>query len=942
MERRILNKEQKEAVRHGQGPLLIIAGAGTGKTTVITERIKYLILQKKVNPQEILALTFTEKSSQEMETRVDVAMPYGLTQMWISTFHSFCDRVLRDEGLHIGIDTGYKLMTNAENFQFIKSNLFEFELNYFRPLGNPTKFIDGMLQHFSRLQDEDISSEEYLRWVKGKSADEKLEQDKWLELVKAYKKYEELKIKASDFDFGDLITKTLLLFRKRPNVLRNYQQKFKYILVDEFQDTNFAQNQLVLLLAGKNGNITVVADDDQSIYRWRGAAISNVLQFRKIFPKARLVTLTKNYRSCQYILDKAYDLIKHNNPDRLEIAENIDKKLISVRKRQNGEVKFFHLPNVVDEVEAVAEEIENLISKKKYEYKDIAILVRANNHAETFLKTFERSGVPCQFLGPGKLFKNPEVLDLISFLKVLYNPDDSLSFNKFLSIDALRIQILELIKLGRVAKLKNSSLFEAAEESNNENIIKIFKYLKQKLNEIKTKTAGELLFDFLQDFEILPSLVNNDTVAAQTKAKNIANFFQKLKIYENEHKSAGVQEIVDWIELTSDFGESPLALDTDWDETDAVNIMSVHAAKGLEFPVVFLVNLVSERFPTRERQDQIPIPDQLIKENLPKGDFHLQEERRLFYVGMTRAADKLYLTASNFYGEAKRAKKLSPFIFEALGEQATTSEKTKTKQFIFSDYSKKRNIQHTKYNIHHVDALSYSQIETFKTCPMHYKLRYIYNIPSKPSGAQSMGISIHATLKSFFEKVKQNQKPTEKLMLDLLEQNWVAKGYEDKKHQKLARKQTQQYLTGYLKQEFNPKLKPLMLEQPFVVSLPQLKLVGVIDRIDKTSKVIEIIDYKTGHPPTGGKKEVDKNLQLTIYALAAKELFGVDLKDIKLSLYYFEEQKKITTTRTKKDLENAQKEILEIKKQIENSNFECSKDFFCQNCEYSMFCHSSA
>ena len=328
-----LNVEQLQAVRHGKGPLLIIAGAGTGKTTVITERIKYLIEKKVALPSEILALTFTEKAAAEMQERIDVALPYGYTQMWISTFHAFCDRVLKDEALHIGLNPAYKLNTQSESIQFFRSNLFKFDLKYFRPLGNPTKFVDGMIQHFSRLQDEDISPLDYVQWaqdqkskvksqnenLKLKNEEEKIESDKWEELANAYKTYDELKTKAGVMDFGDLIIKTLELFRKRPNVLREYQKKFRYLLVDEFQDTNISQNELVKLLAGKEGNITVVLDDDQSIYRFRGAAVSNALYFRKNFPKAKIVTLVKNYRSSQEILDKAYNLIQFNNPDRLEV-----------------------------------------------------------------------------------------------------------------------------------------------------------------------------------------------------------------------------------------------------------------------------------------------------------------------------------------------------------------------------------------------------------------------------------------------------------------------------------------------------------------------------------------------------------------------------------------------------------------------------------------------
>jgi DNA helicase-2/ATP-dependent DNA helicase PcrA len=438
---KILNKGQLGAIKHKKGPLLIIAGAGTGKTTVITERIKYLISSGLAKPSEILALTFTEKAAREMEERVDKVMPYGYTQMWISTFHSFCDRILRNEALHIGFDPKYKLMTQAGSVQFVRNNLFKFDLNYFRPLGNPTKFVAGMLQHFSRLQDEDISPKEYAEWVgkqetrlhsskksSGEAEEERKEVEKWLELARAYKTYDGLKTKGGLMDFGDLIVKTLLLLRKRPNVLREHKKKFKYVLVDEFQDTNYAQNELAMLFAGKgkNANITVTGDDNQSVYRFRGAAISNILQFKKVYPKAKVINLKQNYRSTQKILDKAYKLIQHNNPDTLEAQLGIDKNLISVRKPKGGaDIKFIHKDRVENEADSVAKEIDLLVGassvpnksdrrKPKINYGNVAILVRANNHAEPFIRAFQRRGIPYQFLGPGRLFKQPEVVDLIS------------------------------------------------------------------------------------------------------------------------------------------------------------------------------------------------------------------------------------------------------------------------------------------------------------------------------------------------------------------------------------------------------------------------------------------------------------------------------------------------------------------------------------------------
>src|SRR3972149_7092606 len=461
-ENKALNPQQIAAIKHLQGPLLIIAGAGTGKTTVITERIKYLILKKNILSSQILALTFTDKAAREMEERVDIAMPYGYTQMWISTFHAFCDRILRQDAHAIGLDPGYKLISEAESILLLRQNIFNIGLNLFRPLGNPTKFLDALLTHFSRLKDEDVSPKEYLEWVKKQKSGEETQQ--YLELANSYKKYEELKIKEGVMDFSDLISNTLLLFRKRKNILKKYQKQFKFILVDEFQDTNYAQNELAILLAGDDKNITVVADDDQSIYRFRGAAVSNVLQFKKNFPKAKIITLTENFRSTQTILDASYLLIQNNNPNRLEIVEKIDKKLKSKTGTREEKIELIHALRADDEAEEIAKKIEEL--SKKYDYKDIAVLVRANNHAASITTALQRHRIPYQFLGPGYLFQQEEIKDLIAYITFLTNLTDTISLFRVLSMDIFNIPYIELNYLLNFAKKKNLSLFESLYELN--------------------------------------------------------------------------------------------------------------------------------------------------------------------------------------------------------------------------------------------------------------------------------------------------------------------------------------------------------------------------------------------------------------------------------------------------------------------------------------------
>ena len=978
-----LNKEQREVIDHGRGPLLIIAGAGTGKTTVITKRIKNLILKKHIPASQILALTFTDKASREMEERIDIEMPYGYTQMWISTFHSFCDRILRTEAIHIGLNPSYRLMTEAESLLFLRNHIFQFKLDYFRPLGNPNKFLEGMLQHFSRLKDEDVSPNEYLRWAKAQSS--KIDQEeikKNLELALAFKVYEELKVKEGVMDFSDLIANTLRLFRTRKNILKIYQDQFLYILVDEFQDTNFAQNQLAILLSGERKNITVVGDDDQAIYRWRGAAISNIIQFKKQFPDAKIVTLTQNYRSTQEILDSAYRLVQFNNPDRLEIKENINKKLSSQRKVKAYPIELFYEERVEDEADRVVKKIQELTMNHEpstnYQYKDIAILVRANDHAQGFVKALQRYNIPYQFLGPGRLFRQEEIKDLIAYLKVLYNFEDSLSLYRVLTLPVFNLEARDIASLLNFAKRKSLRLFEALEKITEspqtqeiilkndaqEKIKKIVDMIKRHLKRVPTDSSPQILYYFLEDSGMLKQFLA--PVDANTKKyQNIAKFFDKLKSFEVEHEDARIFPVVDWIDLSMQMGESPLASDIDWSENNAVNILTIHSSKGLEFPVVFLVNLVSLRFPTRERREQIPVPVNLIKEILPVGDYHLQEERRLFYVGMTRARDRLFFTASNFYGEGKRERKLSPFVYEAQGQEVIEKILGKQKRELtivqpsLLDWAPNaqaiRPTTRDQMPKTSINYLSYSQIQTFKVCPLHYKLQYLLRIPYQPRAALSFGSSVHSALRDFYQKSIQNNNLKAKDIIPILEQSWIDEGYDNKDHKKEALDRAKHILLQYLKANYETKtdaIKPIAIEMPFNFfirdpyrQMLNLKVGGKIDRIDKIdANRIEIIDYKTGRN-LPDQKELADNLQLTLYALAATQinnsLFNKKPEDIILSLHYLEEEKKLTTTRTAKQLKEAKTKILEVAEEIKKSDFTCSKSSICQNCEYKILCSSS-
>ncbi|MDP4010621.1 MAG: UvrD-helicase domain-containing protein [Candidatus Roizmanbacteria bacterium] len=993
-----LNSSQQKAIKSVSGPLLIVAGAGTGKTTTLVEKIKYLINQKLARPEEILCLTFTEKAAYEMEERVDRAMPYGFFQMWISTFHAFADDILRDELHHLGMNASYTLMSQAQSVLFLRNNLFNLNLKYFRPVSNPNKFIEGLLQHFSRLQDEDISPEEYQKWVTqhyntqpshpeldsgsripktgsqvkpGMTSIVGEEIDQYAELSYAYKTYQKIKIEHDVMDFGDLIFYLNNLFRKRPSILKQYQQKFKYILVDEFQDTNIAQYELIKLLCPpkNNPNLTVVGDDSQAIYKFRGASISNILTFMDDYKKARQITLNDNYRSNQTVLDLAYNLVQNNNPDTLESKLGISKELKSHTKNIKDAVTFNLFAHGDQEADWIVNKIATLHTKE-YSFRDFAILVRANSHSEPIITALKRKGIPFQFLGPGTLFKQAEVKDIIAYLQILADPNNTVSMFRVLSMELFQIDAEDLVMCMSFAKKTSLSLYQAIEiflsfevsewykkdsnqykehlplikEGTKDKLIEIVTMIKKHLGQIRNDSAGEILFSFLEDSGLLKRLSNPTSEIEEKRTLNITKFFQKLKDIERAQEDTSVFSVNDFITMSMELGESPLAGETDIAEVNAVNILTVHSSKGLEFPVVFLPNVSQGRFPTYRRREQIPIPESLIKEQIPAGDYHAQEERRLFYVGLTRAKDRSFITASEIYGEGLRKRKISPFVAETIGleevQKSGAFVAEKKEQLSIFDFKKQGEpviLPPTE-----VKNISYSQLQTYEMCPLQYKYQYILKIPTAPGSAASFGSTIHNVLQKFYKGFATDSTWDLPHLLNILETMWIPIGYSSQAHQKRMKEEAKEMLENYYHSFHTPEIKIIDLEKLFKIRIGSSEfLTGKIDRVDqKKNGGIEVVDYKTGRRPDD--KKLKKDLQLAIYAKAASDpgLYNIPIEKIDLSFYYLQAREKITLNRTTEDLEEVQTRVKDVVQKIRGQQFEPHVGLWCDYCSFRMICEA--
>ncbi|MFH1566155.1 MAG: ATP-dependent DNA helicase [bacterium] len=934
----VLNKEQKEAVEHKEGPVLIVAGAGTGKTRVITERIKYLISQNLAKPKEILALTFTEKGAGEMLERVDKIMPIGYEEPWITTFHSFADRILREEALEIGLDPSFKILTSSESFVLVRKNIFDFNLKYFLPLGNPTKFLSAILTFFSRLQDEAVDEKEFEKWVKEQKESDDEDVKRWEELSLAYTCYQQLKVKEGFMDFGDLILWVIKLFKKRPKILEKYKRQFKYILLDEFQDTNFAQFEIVQMLApnADNPNLMVVGDDSQSIYKFRGAAISNILEFMEKYKNSKKIYLLKNYRTVQNILDKAYELIKFNDPDTLEYRLGINKNLISERKEKGNLPQILFTQTGEDEAEMVVEKIVKLMKEKDYSYKDFAILARANNHLDAFVEALKRYQLPYQIIGNRGLFNQVEVSQLINFLRVCQNPLDDISFYSLLKSEMFNYEHSRILNVLNTAKLKRESLWEVVNKS--EYFSAIVREITKAIDVSKSRQTSSVLYDFLVNSKYPEKLVAQETTENILKLNNLNLFFKYIKNYESNEKESSIQNFVEFLDMMIVAGENPAQAVLE--DIDTVNLLTTHASKGLEFPVVFMVNLTSDRFPTRNRHDPIEIPESLIKETLPSGDYHIQEERRLFYVGMTRAKDYLYLSYAKNYGGA-RDKKPSVFINE-LNLTEPEGEFAKLPLFEANKYENKTEevteINKVKEELPSFTPafISYSQINTYNMCPLQYNYRYVLKIPTKPSHALTFGQSIHNTLRDFHNYEIKGYSIKDEEILKIFEKEFIPFGYDNEKHKIQRYEQGKQMLSTYVKNCKGKFGTPKFVEGKFKLRSFAPPLFGFIDRIDYKNGEYEIVDYKTGR--SKDQTIVDKDEQLTVYAIAAKEMFNITPKT--LSLYFIEEDTKITTTRSEKDLEKEREKIQDVVSDMKKSNFEPKIGIQCKYCEFNKICPS--
>ncbi len=604
-----LNNKQYEAVVNTEGPCLVIAGAGSGKTKVLTHKIAYLMQEKNAKPWDILAITFTNKAANEMKERIEGLVGDAVRDMWIGTFHSICVRILRRFIDRIGFESSFIIFDTSDQKTLIKACLKE--------LGIDDKmFTDRAVQsEISNAKNEMLEPEQYLVRANGDFRKEKI--------ASIYQLYQKKLKENNAIDFDDIINYTIKILLENLDVLEYYSNKFKYILVDEYQDTNKAQFTLVTMLASKNGNITVVGDNDQGIYSFRGADISNILNFERDFPGTKIIKLEQNYRCTGNILNVANSVIKHNEV-------KYDKKLWTENETGNLP-KFYLADNEYDEGTYIVKQIEHLKREEYYKYSDFAILYRMNTQSRAIEDILRRENIPYKIVGGLKFYERKEIKDIISYLRLIQNQSDNLSLKRIINEPKRGIGKTSLENIEQLSNSNGVSMYEIIKNAEQYGLNRVFLNSREFVNAIEELIAqkeelsiSELIKQTLKKTGYVKALEQENTIEAENRIENLDEFLTVAIEFEEEFAENKLSDFLEGITLSSD-------LDNMEEAEESVTLMTLHSAKGLEFPVVFLVGMEEGIFPGYKSIGE------------PK---ELEEERRLCYVGITRAKENLYLTCS--------------------------------------------------------------------------------------------------------------------------------------------------------------------------------------------------------------------------------------------------------------------------------------------------------
>lgn len=720
-----LNDKQYEAVTNTQGPCLVIAGAGSGKTKVLTHKIAYLIGEKGVKPWDIIAITFTNKAANEMKERIANLVGEPAKDIWMGTFHSICVRILRRFIDRIGFDSSFIIFDTSDQRTLIKTCIKELNVD-------DKLYTDrSVLSEISNAKNEMLEPDQYEIRATGDFRKEKI--------ATIYHLYQKRLRENNAIDFDDIINYTIKIMLENPDILEYYANKFQYVLVDEYQDTNKAQFTLITLFASKNGNITVVGDNDQGIYSFRGADISNILNFERDFPGTKIIKLEQNYRCTQNILKAANSVIKNN--------EVKYKKELWTQNNEGNLPHIYQADNEYDEGAYIVEQIEHLKREEYYKYSDFTVLYRMNTQSRAIEDIFRRENIPYKIIGGLKFYERKEIKDIIAYLRLIQNSNDNLSLKRIINEPKRGIGKTSLEKIEQLANANETSMYEVIKKADEYALNRVFLNSREFINlieELKAQkdniTISELIKLTLKKSGYTKALEQENTIEAENRIANLEEFLTVAIEFEEEFAENSLSEFLEGITLSSD-------LDNMTEEEEMVTLMTLHSAKGLEFPVVFLVGMEEGIFPGHQSMME------------PK---ELEEERRLCYVGITRAKENLFLTCSKqrtifgstSYNPISRflqeiPQELLEGYEEAFGQTTNKEEMFKDSSYTWS-YGNKNNSNIKTYKVNEkepVVAAKSNNNFAFRTAES-----FLNNLGKKSSSTKSIDLSKFETGVRVFHK----------------------------------------------------------------------------------------------------------------------------------------------------------------------------------------------
>ncbi|HEV2341574.1 MAG TPA: ATP-dependent DNA helicase [Candidatus Acidoferrales bacterium] len=966
-----LNPEQRAVVEHGEGPLLVVAGAGTGKTRVITRRIcRLLETDASLAAENILGLTFTNKAADEMKSRVVKAAGERAKDVWLSTFHKFCmDRILREANPEL------QMIEDVEHWILLRRNIRELGLKHFTRLAEPGEFLSDFVKFFSRCQDELVTPEDYRRYVDSlraaygarrdsldeearAAAEENLARQE--EVARSYTISERLQRERNLVTFGGQLLRAVELLRDDEKFGAQLRDQYRYVLVDEFQDTNIAQLELLWLLAGERRNIVAVGDDNQAIYRFRGASFGSFTIFFDRFCSELktlkrdglpLRSLTRNYRSTKRILDVASTVIQHN-----ERPPFLPHKALATENPTGEKIRIVEFGSPEEEAYWVASETERLHAAGR-PWRSCAVLYRKHTHRARIVDVLRRKRIPFVIRGLSVL-SNTLVRDLIAYLRLITLRSDNVACARVLAAPYWGLEPRDLVRIAERAA-RRQSLYDVLEAPQQELAFR---------PEMKTCALVEFLTGLRKQaaratarnvFDALVAELGLSPLPSDADRLNLERFAAFLADWE---KKSEVKSLAAFIEYFDFFLEAGGEISqTEEPADDAVQLMTVHSAKGLEFDHVFVLSLSDGEFPARPQAPVLEFPTELMKEETPKGEFRIQEERRLFYVAMTRA--RRLLTLSTIVNKRKKwspflddiledpkmktvhAEQLSPKISipkedEAVGSLPANPQRMQLFPAVPENSRAYSRIALWAKAYHPPLAeplqLSASAIETYRSCPMKYLLGQVWGIRGGAQAAMTFGNVMHTTIREFVREIRKQRQVTFSEVAAIYDREWSAAGFQDDYQEEEYRKAGREQLQAFCESYSREPADVLEQEKGFELPLdPDVVIIGRMDQINRLgAKRVEIVDYKTGNPKR--EKQADQSLQLSLYALAAQEVLGYDAE--RLVFYNLTTNEAVATTRDAKALKKAKDTVAEVADQIRAGEFPAKAGFVCRYCDFRPIC----